>query len=83
MKLEHWFNPSVPVRDVNKPGLTINVSNVPRAAEILLTWPERGPKWRVAVQTCVDAMEGEKPADEVRKAFEAAAKEAGMLRGGI
>lgn len=81
MKPTDWFSPPVPVRDVNKPGLTINVSNIPRAAEVLLTWPEKGPKWRKAVQTCIDAGEGRKSADEVRKAFEAAAKEAGMLRG--
>jgi hypothetical protein len=81
VKLEHWFNPSVPVRDVNNVGHTIYVSNVPKAAEILLTWDKRGPKWRKAVQVCMEAMEGKKSADEVRKAFESAAKEAGVLRG--
>jgi hypothetical protein len=46
----------------------------------LLTWDKRGPKWRKAVQTCIEAGEGRKSATDVRKAFEAAAKEAGMLR---
>jgi hypothetical protein len=81
MKPEHWFNPAVPVRDVDKPGLTINVSNIRRAAETLLTWPDKGPKWRKAVQTCIDAGKGSATAADVRQAFEAAAKEAGMLRG--
>lgn len=81
MKPSDWFNPPVPVRDASKPGLTINVSNVPRAAELLLSWGESGPEWRVAVQTCIDIETGKATAADVRKAFEAAAKEAKMLRG--
>ena len=80
---QHWFSPPVAVRSESKAGLTLNVSNVSRAAETLLTWQKRGPKWRKAVQTCVDAMEGKKTPDHARKAFEAAAKESGMLRLGL
>ena len=50
------------------------------ASEQLLTWTEGGPKWRKAVKVCMAALEGKKTPDEARKAFEAAAKEAGMLR---
>ena len=78
-----WFSPAVAVRSESNAGLTINVSNVSRAAETLLTWTKRGPKWRKAVQTCMDAMEGNKTPDEARKSFEAAAKESGMLRASL
>lgn len=81
VKVEHWFNPPVAVRDANNAGRTINVSNVPRAGELLLSWGESGPEWRAAVQTCIDTETGKKTAADVRKAFEAAAKEAKMLRG--
>lgn len=77
-----WFSPPIAVRDAGNVGRTINVSNVPLAGELLLAWGESGPKWRVAVQTCIDTETGKKTAADVRKAFEAAAKEAGMLRGG-
>ena len=36
--------------------------------------------WRKAVKVCMEALEGKKTPDEARKAFEVAAKEAGMLR---
>jgi hypothetical protein len=77
---EEWFAPPVSVRDVKRVGLTLNINNVTRAAEVLLSWQKRGPKWRAAVEACIDAHEGRKTAAEVRKAFEAAAKESGMLR---
>jgi hypothetical protein len=75
-----WFSPAVPVRSAAKPGLTHNISNVQAASEQLLTWTRRGPRWRNAVQVCHDALAGKRTPDEARKAFEAAAKEAGMLR---
>jgi hypothetical protein len=75
-----WFSSPAPVRSATKPGLTHNVSNVQTASEQLLTWAERGPKWRKAVQVCMAALEGEKSPIDARQAFEAAAKEAKMLR---
>ena len=75
-----WFSPAVPVRSATKLGMTHNVSNVQAASEQLLTWTKRGPRWRNAVQVCHDALAGKTTPDEARKAFEAAAKEAGMLR---
>ncbi|MER8521187.1 DUF982 domain-containing protein [Mesorhizobium sp. M0644] len=41
-----------------------------------------GPKWRKAVQLCIDAVEDRATPEEVRKAFEAAAREEGVLRPG-
>lgn len=76
-----WFNPPVPVRTKHV-GRTYNVSSARAAAEQLMLWETRGPKWRKAVQTCLSALEGKTPAADVRKAFEAAARESGMLRGG-
>lgn len=66
------------MRDVDHVGRTINVSNVARAAETLMTWQARGPRWRTAVQTCMDAMDGKTTAKDVRRAFTASAKEAGI-----
>lgn len=41
-----------------------------------MTWDTKGPRWTKAVQSCVDAFEGRVSPQEVREAFEAAAKEA-------
>ncbi|MER9236330.1 DUF982 domain-containing protein [Mesorhizobium sp. M0622] len=38
----------------------------------------KGPKWTKAVQSCVDAFQGSASPQEVREAFEAAAKEANV-----
>ncbi|MER8822867.1 DUF982 domain-containing protein [Mesorhizobium sp. M0184] len=39
-----------------------------------------GPKWRKAVQLCADALQDRVTPEEVRQAFEAAAKEERVLR---
>ncbi|RUX93796.1 MULTISPECIES: DUF982 domain-containing protein [unclassified Mesorhizobium] len=75
-----WFSPTVPVR-TTRVGMTREVSSVEAAAEELLTWEKRGAPWRRAVQACIDAGEGRTTAGEARKAFLAAAKACGMLRG--
>ena len=75
-----WFSPSVPVRSATEAGLTHNVSDVLAASEQLLKWTKRGPMWRKAVEACVHAREGKKSPTKAGKAFEAAAKESGMLR---
>lgn len=72
-----WWNGRVPVRGEG-PGITIMVGDVQRAAEMLLGWPLRGPLWRLAVQACVDAMEGKVTPDVARDAFREAAAEEGM-----
>ncbi|MFD2056811.1 DUF982 domain-containing protein [Mesorhizobium calcicola] len=54
-------------------------SHVEGAAEQLLKWTKRGPKWNLAVETCMAAMEGNVPTQEARRAFEAAAKEERMF----
>ncbi|MER8605858.1 DUF982 domain-containing protein [Mesorhizobium sp. M1233] len=74
----HWFNPPVYVR-TDRPGHRYGVSHVEGAAEELMKWTKRGPKWNLAVQSCIDAFEDKVTPMDVRKAFEAAAKEEKML----
>jgi hypothetical protein len=59
--------------------MTHNVSNVQAAAEVLLQWTKRGPKWNLAVRVCMAALADQATAQEARKAFRAAAKEEGMF----
>lgn len=51
------------------------------ASQFLLTnWPgKRSPKYRAALQACHDAVSGEKPAMNARRAFVAAGREADVL----
>ncbi|TGT64047.1 MULTISPECIES: DUF982 domain-containing protein [unclassified Mesorhizobium] len=73
-----WFSPKVSVR-TKKVGVRQVVSSVEVAAEHLLQWEKRGPKWRKAVEMCLAAIEGKVEPDDVGKAFKAAAEESGML----
>ncbi|TPJ52700.1 DUF982 domain-containing protein [Mesorhizobium sp. B2-6-4] len=75
----HWFSPPVPVSG-KQAGMTYIISNVEAAAEHLLTWTKRGPKWNQAVRTCMNALVDQATPHEAREAFLAAAKEAGVLR---
>ncbi|RWQ46407.1 DUF982 domain-containing protein [Mesorhizobium sp.] len=72
-----WFSPPVYVK-ANRPGIRHGVSHVEGAAEELMAWDTKGPLWTKAVQSCVDAFEGRVSPQEVREAFEAAAKEASV-----
>lgn len=74
-----WFSPAVSIEG-DEPSLTITISSVERAAEQLLTWQQRGPRWRAAIQTCAEALSGGATANQARLAFIAAAEEAGRLR---
>ena len=62
-------------------GRTLEVKDVQTAGEQMLTWPEdrRGRRFRKAAQTFVAVLEGTKAPAAARTAFEAAAREAGML----
>ncbi|TIT24668.1 MAG: DUF982 domain-containing protein [Mesorhizobium sp.] len=73
----HWFVPPVFVR--TEAGDRHSCNNARAALEQLKTWTRRGPRWHKAVTLCLSALEGD-PVDlhVVRKAFEAAAKEAMM-----
>ncbi|MER8385267.1 DUF982 domain-containing protein [Mesorhizobium sp. M1380] len=75
----HWFSRPVYVK-TDRPGVTYGCNNVEGAAEELMKWTKMGPKWNLAVQACIDAFEGRVSPKDVRKAFEAAAKEEGVLR---
>ncbi|MER9618668.1 DUF982 domain-containing protein [Mesorhizobium sp. M0207] len=61
----------------DRPGVTYGCNNVEGAAEELMKWTKMGPKWRKAVQLCADAFQDRVTPEEVRQAFEAAAKEEG------
>ena len=69
----------MPVRVQNQPGQRLGVNSVEVAAVELLKWDSGGPKWRKAVEACRAALEDRATPDKARKAFEVAAKEAGML----
>ena len=73
-----WFDPPVSVK-TSALGRIYEVNNVRTASQQMLEWTKRGPKWRNAIAVCLAALEGKKPAADARKAFEAAAREAGML----
>ncbi|ESZ05769.1 DUF982 domain-containing protein [Mesorhizobium sp. L48C026A00] len=75
----HRFSSPVYVR-TDRPDLRHGVDHVQGAAEQLVKWAKRGPRWNKAMTLCLSALEGD-PIDPqiVRKAFEAAAREAKML----
>ncbi|RWA98200.1 DUF982 domain-containing protein [Mesorhizobium sp.] len=74
-----WFSPPVFVT-TERVGVSYRCNNVRGAAEHLLKWTQRGPKWHRASALCLSALEGEDvDLKEIRRAFEAAAKEAKML----
>lgn len=78
------FWPPVQVREIAT-GHTYVVKSVEVAVEQMETWPlaengKRGPKWRKAYKVCFDALEGMAEAKDAGKAFEVAAKEAGVFR---
>ncbi len=62
----HWFNPPVYVR-THRPGVRFGVSHVEGAADQLLKWSNKEPRWDYAVRVCMATL--------ARKAFAAAAKE--------
>lgn len=72
-----WFSPPVKVR--TQPGRILEVKSVEECLEQMRMWPKVGPKLRAAYPICYGALAGEATADEARRAFIAAAKEAGML----
>ncbi|MER8555099.1 DUF982 domain-containing protein [Mesorhizobium sp. M1217] len=76
-KIAHWFVPPVFVK--TETGDRHGCNNARTALEQLKRWTRRGPRWHKAVTLCLSDLEGD-PIDPqvVRKAFEAAAKEAKM-----
>ncbi|TIO04659.1 MAG: DUF982 domain-containing protein [Mesorhizobium sp.] len=75
----HWFHRPVYI-GTDRSGLTYACTNVEGAAADLMNWTIRGPKWREAIEAFVALIKGERTPDDVRKAFEAAAEEEGLLR---
>lgn len=76
-----WWNKKVTVM-LGPANVTYVVNNTVMAARLLLEqWPVKdGPAHRAARVECIAAMEGGDP-EKARKAFEAAAREAGVLIG--
>lgn len=73
------FDPPVIVLDSS--GNQYSVSGAQIASDFLLkSWPgKRGEKHRAALQACSDSIADRKPSSSARKAFVAAAREAGVL----
>ncbi|MER8410061.1 DUF982 domain-containing protein [Mesorhizobium sp. M1342] len=63
----------------NRPTGFLGISRIDTAAEKLLKWSNRGPKWRSAAEACLSAMDGKMPTGDFRLLFEAAADEEEML----
>lgn len=63
------------------PGSTQLLRTAREASDYLLNnWPaKRSPKHRAALQACHDALAGDKPAMNARRAFIAAAREVDLL----
>lgn len=78
------FDQSVRVMAEGRIGLSIRVDTVAEAAKHLLErddWPASAAKNHLrARKACLDVLAGIKEAREARTAFEAAAKDAGILR---
>ncbi|MER9255424.1 DUF982 domain-containing protein [Mesorhizobium sp. M0598] len=75
-----WFSPPVYVKTEHD-GFRYGVHHVEAAAEELVLWTKRGPKWLEAERACVDVMSGKvsPQPQQARDTFEEAAKEEGMI----
>ncbi|MER9133525.1 DUF982 domain-containing protein [Mesorhizobium sp. M0768] len=73
-----WFLPPVYVKTEHD-GFRYGVHSVQAAAEELVLWTKRGPKWQEAERVCADAMRRKVSPKQARDAFEEAAKEEGMI----
>lgn len=62
-------------------GSVTNVRDVKMASDTMLAWPGRGTKWRTAAEVLSEALYGRASAEDARRVFVAAAKEAGVLMG--
>ncbi|MER8481671.1 DUF982 domain-containing protein [Mesorhizobium sp. M0145] len=72
-----WFVPPVFVK--TETGVRHGCDNAKEALEHLKMWTRRGPRWHKAVTLCLSALEGDSIDPHIiRKAFEAAAKEANV-----
>ncbi|WP_281408938.1 DUF982 domain-containing protein [Mesorhizobium sp. B2-8-9] len=76
-----WFWPPVYVRELST-GQTLGVKSVEAAIEQMRTWPKVGKKMKEAYPICYGVMDGSHTVDQCRAAFEAAAKEAKVVRSG-
>lgn len=80
-----WFSPPVALALEPRGGVTTQINNVRKAAEVLLYhWPApSGPKHLAARKVCLDALSGKCSAEEARRALVEAAEEANLLRAAL
>ncbi|ODT08158.1 MAG: hypothetical protein ABS58_03740 [Mesorhizobium sp. SCN 65-20] len=66
--------------ELGRPGNFRRVTHAGEAAECLMTaWPlERGPRHREAVGTCLKVLDGRRSAEDARRAFLEACREANV-----
>lgn len=74
------FKTPVPVKAAN--SQTHNVKSAAEAAEVMRSWGKVRRVYMESYPVVVAAIEGKATPEEARDAFEAAAREAGVLRGG-
>lgn len=74
---DRWKPLSVETRRIGQYRTLTSVEGAAR--HLLEEWPEDGPKARLARKACLDALEGRSTAARARRAFLAAAAEAGYF----
>ncbi|MER9134199.1 DUF982 domain-containing protein [Mesorhizobium sp. M0768] len=72
----HSFSPPVYARS-DQPSVRVGISHIEGAAEELMKWTNRGPRWGLAVRICTAALADKVSPQMAAKAFLAAAKEEG------
>ena len=79
MKL-HPIKPPVFVKETSAGQSVVReVRNLETASLVHLSWPGRGKAWRFAADVLSEALRDQASSDEARRAFIAAANEAGLL----
>ncbi|MER9190243.1 DUF982 domain-containing protein [Mesorhizobium australicum] len=74
-----YFHSPVTIKTTGSGDDRCEISHVQGAMEELLQWPNRGPKWYLAADAYLAAIDGKVPPDELRKVFVEAALEEGVL----
>lgn len=79
--MENIYFETPVIVNVDPAGSVLTLRNPREASDFLLNkWPgKRSPKHRAALQACSDVGAGNKPTMAARRAFVAAAREAGVL----
>lgn len=75
--------PLDPPVEIAGPDGVRRIGSVLEAKQLLADtdWPVRGPRHEDAVDACLKVIDGHRSASDARRAFEDAAREAGILAG--